>query len=73
MKFIRQYSVGNYILDFYCPKKKLGIELDGDIHDFQIADDEYRTRTLNELGIKIYRFNNQEIENNLEKVVNSLI
>jgi len=62
-KFRRQHSVNNYILDFYCPSEKLGIELDGDIHK-GFASDEYdkeRTEHLNKLGIRIIRFENQDV------------
>jgi very-short-patch-repair endonuclease len=71
-KFTRQYSVGNYILDFYCPEKKLGLEIDGEIHNQQKEKDEYRTRTIKELGIKIARFNNSEIENDINSILNKL-
>jgi very-short-patch-repair endonuclease len=72
-KFRRQYSFGNYILDFYCPEKKLGIELDGKIHDMKKEMDAYRTGTLAEYGIRIIRFSNQEIESNIERVVEKII
>ncbi len=60
-KFRRQHSVGNYILDFYCPSQKLAIELDGEGHftDEGIAKDEERTRFLNECSIKVIRFENK--------------
>jgi len=62
-KFRRQHSVKKYILDFYCPAEKLGIELDGNIHS-GFASDEYdneRTEQLNELGIRIIRFENKDV------------
>lgn len=40
-KFIRQYSVDNYVVDFYCPSKRLAIELDGGIHSKTIKYDKY--------------------------------
>jgi len=62
-KFRRQHSIGNYILDFYCPSEKLGIEVDGNIHDGFAAQeyDKERTAYLNQLGIKIIRFQNDDI------------
>ena len=57
-KFRRQHSIKNYILDFYCPSEKLGIELDGSSHN-GFASDEYdneRTAELNKLRIRIIRF-----------------
>ncbi len=60
-KFRRQHSVGNYILDFYCPSEKLAVELDGALHFTEegIVQDEIRTHYLNELGIKVIRFENK--------------
>ena len=71
IKFYRQYSVGPYILDFYCPKARLAIELDGDSHnssDVKIYDDE-RTRYLSGANVRVLRFNNEEILNNLDRVL----
>ncbi len=64
-KFKRQYSVVNYVVDFYCSRAKLAIELDGLIHKTSKNYDTYRTRYLNSLGIKEIRFNNWQIENNI--------
>ena len=74
IKFRRQQSIGNYIVDFYCPEKKLAIELDGDFHfdeEVQIYDQE-RTNFINKLGIKVLRFENQEVLYNLENVLKSI-
>lgn len=74
-KFRRQHSVGDYIWDFYCPKYKLAIELDGNHHlekDKREAD-EARTTYLNELNIRVLRFSNKEIETNIEGVLNAMI
>jgi len=62
-KFRRQHSVGNYILDFYCPQEKIGIELDGKDHfsDNGYERDEIRTAYLNSLHIRIIRFENKEV------------
>ncbi len=66
IKFFRQYSVGPYILDFYSPAIRLGIELDGQPHvALKAAEkDNYRTRTLGELNIKVIRFWNSDVINN---------
>lgn len=68
-KFRRQHSVDFYILDFYCPKVRLGIELDGSVHNSTTVYDNYRTRYLEAFDIKILRFWNDEIDNNIEKVL----
>jgi len=69
-KFRRQYSVDQYILDFYCPKAKLGIEIDGDSHFSELAQkhDRKRQYLIESLGIKVLRFNNREIYENLDSV-----
>jgi len=70
VKFRRQFPIGNYILDFYSPKYGLGIEADGGQHyeDGIRQNDEARTEELSRLGIKILRFNDREILNNIEGV-----
>jgi very-short-patch-repair endonuclease len=78
MKFRRQYSVGKYILDFYCPEIGLGIEADGGQHygDAGKEKDELRTRELSSIGIKIMRFSNRDILTNSDgvyEIINSVI
>ena len=70
-KFRRQHSIGNYIMDFYCPAEKLCIELDGDAH-FTTAGNEYdteRTAYLNSNGIRVLRYENLEVLNFQENVL----
>jgi very-short-patch-repair endonuclease len=70
-KFRRQYGVGKYVLDFYCPLEKLAIELDGDGH-FSVADvhrDNERRRFIADFGIKIIRFDNDVVFADPEFVV----
>jgi very-short-patch-repair endonuclease len=68
-RFLRQYSVDNYIIDFYCPKLKLAIEIDGDIHDLkrQKMHDKIRQEYLERLGIKFVRIKNEDLLNNPNK------
>ncbi|MBC8416423.1 MAG: endonuclease domain-containing protein [Candidatus Cloacimonetes bacterium] len=61
-----------FIADFYCHKKKLIIEIDGGIHEQQKNYDEMRTAIINELGVKVIRFNNVDMKNNLNKVIQEL-
>ena len=70
-KFYRQYSVGPYVLDFYCPKSKLAVELDGGQHakDDRRAYDEHRCEYLKALGIEVMRFWNNEVMTNIEGVL----
>jgi len=62
-KFRSQHSVGNYILDFYCPSEKIAIEVDGSVHNDYAAQsyDEERTAFLNKNGIVVVRFENKEV------------
>jgi very-short-patch-repair endonuclease len=71
VKFRRQYSVGCYILDFYCPEIRFSIELDGKYHDHpaQIEHDRIRTKILNDYGITELRIKNEEILYHLEESV----
>jgi very-short-patch-repair endonuclease len=75
LKFRRQHPLDIFIADFYCHEKKLIIEVDGGIHDDmdQKEYDEGRSYELNEKGYKILRFKNDEILNNIENVVQSII
>jgi len=66
LRFLRQYSIGPYILDFYCPKIRLALELDGGQHneDEAIEYDQERTRYLELEDMKVLRFwNNIVVEN----------
>lgn len=73
-KFKRQHSVGGYILDFYCPRKKLIVELDGEIHNTKEAReyDLVRDKYFRELDYKVLRFKNGEVENGIEKVLEKI-
>ncbi len=68
-KFKRQHSIGNYIVDFYCPTKKLIIELDGSQHLENKDYDKERRWYFESLGIKEIRFWNSEIDNNLKEIM----
>ena len=73
-KFFRQYSVGSYILDFYCPEKKLAIEIDGSQHlePGRRAYDEERTNFLEEHDIKVIRFWSNDVIRNLNGVMEAI-
>jgi len=74
-KFRRQHSIGKYIVDFYCPKKKLIIEVDGGQHDEGNARryDENRTKYFESLGMKVLRFWDNEVNNNISGVIQEII
>ena len=71
LKFRRQHPVNIYIADFYCHKFKLIIELDGDYHnqEEQKQKDEVRTEVLRLNGLKIIRFKNEEVEQDINQVL----
>jgi len=70
IKFVRQYPIGDYIVDFACRKLKLIIELDGGQHNEpqNIAYDNKRSEYLTSRGYRIIRFWNNEIDENIEGV-----
>jgi very-short-patch-repair endonuclease len=74
LKFYRQYSIYSFIVDFYCPNKKLIIELDGSQH-LEQKNKEYdiqRTKYLNQRGICVLRFWDNEVTTNLQGVLQSI-
>ena len=73
-KFRRQHIIGNFIPDFVCLSKRLVIEVDGGYHtdDTQQGLDEGRAEELKQLGFEVIRFTNEEVLNNLDKVVHQI-
>jgi len=70
-KFYRQFGIGEYIADFYCPLKKIIVEVDGEYHN-TIETSEYdviRDNYLNEFDIKIIHVSNQDIYYKLDDVL----
>ena len=74
-KFRRQHPFSKYVLDFYCHKAKLSIEVDGKNHftKKQQELDTIRTQEIKELGIKELRFTNEEIRNEFGRVKDTVI
>ena len=73
-KFRRQISIGRYIVDFYCPEARVVIELDGQSH-FSVTMDHYeaeRRKYLEQEGLKVIRFENKELYDNLEGVIETI-
>jgi len=68
-KFRRQHSIGNFIADFYCPAKKLIIEIDGEHHLRKQEVDTERSNYLESLGFKVIRFWNKEINCEINNVI----
>jgi very-short-patch-repair endonuclease len=74
LQFRRQHPIYRYIADFYCHKAQLVIEVDGDIHRIdEIQErDEGRDYFMNELGLEVLRFTNNEIFENIDEVVQEI-
>ncbi|MSR71440.1 MAG: endonuclease domain-containing protein [Candidatus Taylorbacteria bacterium] len=71
-RFRRQFGIGCYIADFYCPEKKIAIELDGKQHLQNKEYDEERDRFFNSCYIKVLRFKNEEVLDNVKNVLVSI-
>lgn len=74
LKFRRQHPFNNYIIDFYCPSRKLAIEVDGPIHDsdWQEEYDKKREKRLKSFGITTIRFTNDEVLNDPNMVIGTI-
>jgi len=73
IKFRRQHPFWRYIADFYSDKLKLVVELDGKIHDDRKEYDQIRDEIIGKYGVKILRVKNEDIDNNIEKVINKIL
>lgn len=73
-KIRRQFGVGYYILDFYIPALKLGIEIDGEIHlhPEQVLYDQRREKAINQLGIRLLHFTRISVLKNIDHVITHL-
>lgn len=73
-QFYRQRIIGNYIVDYYCPKAKLVIEIDGGQHYTEKGKkrDKKRTEYLNSIGFKILRFSDREVFKNLQGIIEKI-
>ncbi len=69
IKFRRQHCIGQFIVDFYCSKAKLVVEIDGAIHQYKKEEDKIRQEYLESHGLKVLRFTNEAVFNDVEKVI----
>ena len=74
LKFRRQHPILSFIADFYCYEKKLVVEVDGSVHDMSEAKerDEARTHELENFGITVLRFSNEEILTKIDEVLSEI-
>ena len=73
-QFYRQKTIGNYIVDFYCPRARLVVEIDGGQHYTQrgIARDKTRDAFLTKQKLKVLRFSDREVLKNSDGVIQSI-
>jgi len=71
--FRRQQIIEGFIVDFYCHKAELVIEVDGPIHRKQKSEDSERDKVLSDSGLHILHFTNQAVMNNLNQVLKSIL
>ena len=69
LRFRRQHPINTYIADFYCHTAKLVVELDGKIHLKSKEYDKERTKIIEDFGIKVIRFTNEDVKRNIKNVV----
>jgi len=70
--FRRQQVIAGFIVDFYCHKAGLVVELDGSVHDKQVEEDAQRDKVLKEMGLRIVRIRNDEILKDLPAVLGKI-
>ena len=75
LRFHRQKAIGAYIVDFYCQKAKLVIEIDGGQHIEQknMESDQKRTEYFESIGLEVIRFTNHDVDNNFDGVCNEIV
>jgi very-short-patch-repair endonuclease len=80
LKFLRQHPISFtynnknhfYVSDFYCAELKLILEIDGEIHNYQIKNDELKDEILTSLGYNVVRFTNEVVNSNIDFVTNTI-
>jgi very-short-patch-repair endonuclease len=72
LRFRRQHPIDIFIADFYCHEARLAIEIDGEIHSDQIEYDDGREAEIEDYNIKVIRFFNDQVMNDIETVVNKI-
>ena len=71
-QFLRQRPIGNYIVDFFCHKLKLVIEIDGDSHENKVVEDEKRQNDLEKMGLTVLRFGDHTVKTHIEGILNAI-
>ena len=71
--FHRQKPIDEFVVDFFCPKLLLAIEIDGDSHEGRLERDSQRQRDIEKFGVRFLRFSDEEVKQNLEAVVDAIV
>lgn len=71
-RFRRQHPIDFFIADFYCHEARLVVEIDGNIHKLKEEYDDGRSGEMEKYEIKVIRFTNKEVEENIESVINRI-
>jgi very-short-patch-repair endonuclease len=70
--FHRQKPVDKYVVDLFCPRLTLAVEIDGSSHDDRLDEDNLRQRELEQRGIRFLRFTDEDVKRNLEGVLEQI-
>ena len=71
--FRRQQVIAGFIVDFYCHKARLIVEVDGEIHEYLWKRDRAREQALIQKGLRIIRFKNDEVFSHLSKILDEIL
>jgi len=72
LSFRHEHCIGPFIVDFYCKQANLIIEVDGEIHQYQVEEDKVRQEFLENSGFKVLRFTNEMVLNHVEEVLEKI-
>ena len=74
LKFYRQKPIGEYVVDFFCPKANLVVEVDGGHHYTEVGkgNDKIRDEYMKSLNLTVLRFSNSEVLNNTDRVIENV-
>lgn len=72
LRFRRQHPIDIFIADFYCHEERLVIEIDGEIHKGHVEYDDGREAEIEKFNIKVIRFFNEEIFEDIDTVINKI-
>jgi very-short-patch-repair endonuclease len=70
--FHRQKPIDEFVVDFFCPRLSLAVEIDGDSHEGKLERDSQRQHDIEKFGVQFLRFSDEEVKQNLEGVVDAI-